>query len=838
MKQALKPLGAQQVRETELKLGTGHPARVSAAAPAELWTDAWPIGNGRLGGMVFGGNPVDRIALNEESLYAGYPLPQGQPDIRGRLQSVRDLLREGRYAEADREVSQHMLGRQQECYQPLGDLLLSFPDNGGEMSGYRRTLCMETGVAEVAFTDAEGCQHERHYYASTTQPIIVVKLRTAEPGRLALRVRLKSPHPCTISTNNGALDMDGHVPAFCCRRTWEWIEGRGDQHKYPEVYDSEGCLRPGAQTVYYGSREGRPEGLRFSAGIKVLLTQGGLVTEEDGFLAITGATEVVLLLAAASSYSSFDQPANMDPKAEVQRVLTEAGRSTEAELRASHVERHRELFGRVRFSLSPEQPASDWVSEWRGVPSCEQALVEKQFQFGRYLLIAASPPNSRHPANLQGIWNELVTPPWAAAYTTNINLEMNYWLAGPAALPECAEPLFRLLEDCARNGRITAEKSYGLPGWVLHHNTDVWRKTDPVDNIARTAYWPLGSGWLCCHLWEHFLYEQDEEFLKQRAYPLMRGACEFYLGWLVENAEKWLVTPISTSPENDFVLPNGQTGSVCEGPTMDLSILRELFAATGSAARICGDEAFRLRVEEAAKRLLPFRVGKLGQLQEWAEDWDRADDHHRHYAHMFGVFPGSQIHSATPDLQRAALRSLELRGDGGAGWSQAWKASLYARLGEPEKARECLVALLLPAEREHGCGLDLVSATGLSSGTGWDSNVNVGGVYRNLLASCPPFQIDANFGFVTAVCEMLLQSHGGVIRLLPGLPAAWPEGRIEGLHARGALEVSIDWSGGRMTWAKVRSRHKGTREFLYQGLKCVQTLIPGVEHTIVAEDFA
>jgi len=785
------------------------------------------LGNGRLGAMIFGGVHADRIALNEESLYAGGPLPQGKLPIKERLAGVVELLEEGRYDEADAEVSRHFLGRGQECYQTLGDLYLEF-DGESEPGAYLRELDLQTAKAAVSYEDAAG-RHERDYFTSIPADVLVVRLSTKRAGGLTVTISLRSPHPHAVETNVSGqeLHLSGRLPGFCLRRSWDWIADRGDEWKYPEVYDESGHLRPGAKPVLYGEASG-DRGMRFHCGLNVRLPDGGTVSETGNALVVRNAKEVVIVLAAASSYSRFDRAPTEDAAARVREKIAKVSDKSFTELRDEHEQAYGQLFDRVSFSLgcgSREEifyPADSHLD----TPDQQQHLVETVFQFGRYLLISASHPQCRHPANLQGIWNEEITPPWASAYTTNINLQMNYWLAGPANLEECVEPLVRLLEECAENGARTASGSYGLDGWVLHHNTDVWRKTDPVDFTARTAFWPMGSGWLCCHLWEHYLFTGDTAFLRERAWPLMKGAATFYLGWLVENKDGWLVTPISTSPENQFHASNGRTASVSAGCTMDMSILRELFGNCAQAARLCGDVAFGEKLAEVLPRLLPLQIGRLGQLQEWADDWDDPTDHHRHFSHLFGVFPGTQITMETAKTRHGALKSLELRGDGGTGWSQAWKTSVYARLGEPELAWKSLLALLQPMER----GTLLADAL-------YDKGQSLCGLYPNLFAACPPFQIDANFGLVAAVCEILLQSHEDFIRLLPALPADWSRGAIRGLRARSGLEVALAWEEGRLSHASVRALRPGTYRLHYRGCTVPVSLAAGAEVTLREKDF-
>lgn len=765
------------------------------------------MGNGRLGAMVFGGIRRERIALNEESLYSGASRPQGQPDIAGHLAEVRSLLASEKFEEADALVSRLWLGRGQECYQPLGDLEFEFENLEG-ISDYERSLDLANGIARIGFDSASG-RHEREVFASVRGNAIVVRAKTSTVGKLSFNVGFRSPHPVqsVAPSADGEIHFSGQLPGLCLRRSWEWIEERADQWKYPEVYDESGRLREGAAPLLYGAAAGGA-GMTFHCAVRAQLVGEGRLELRDAHLIISDATEVIIILAAASSYAGFDAPHGRDPMPVVTEALSELRGLPYSELRGMHETESRRLFNRVCLSLGGETPTEAETACWRGDSECALRLAETAFQFGRYLLIASSHPDSRHPANLQGIWNECVIPPWGSAYTTNINLEMNYWPALPANLSECNDALFRLVRECAENGRTTARKSYGLDGWVLHHNTDVWRKTDPVDFTARTAFWPMASGWLSCHLWEQFLFHGDSQFLMQTAYPLMRGACEFYLGWLVSRSDGWLTTPVSTSPENTFRAPHGGRASVSEGCTMDMSILRELFHATEKAARLAEDEPFAMRLAEARSKLRPFRIGRLGQLQEWAGDWDDPGDHHRHVSHLFGVFPGSQITSDKPELQQAALKSLEMRGNGGMGWSLVWKAALYARLGQPEQAWSCLQSLLQPAEK-------VVPSSGQISEL--DS---LGGLYPNLMAAGPPFQIDANFGFVAAVCEMLLQSHEGFVNLLPALPSAWRTGSVTGLLARGGLEVCLQWHNGELRQANVRAKFGGEQRFAYGARHC------------------
>ncbi len=734
--------------------------RLWFSKPATQWTEALPVGNGRLGAMVFGGVKSERLQLNHDSLWSGRPKDWNNPEAKTHLAEVRRLVLEDENYAAAGALCRKMQGPYNDAYQPMGNLVIEF-DSPGDASGYGRELDLDSAIAKVSFG-----AHSREVLSSFPDQLIAVRL-SAGDFVLSLDSLLQS---ASAARADGTLRLTGKAPS----------------HSEPNYVRSDDPIR-------YDPAEGN--GMRFEVRLKVV-AEGGQVSVEGDKLRVKGARTTTILLVAATGYRGFDRDPDLsaDAISEMCRKQMEAGsKYTWAQLRQRHVADHQKLFRRTTLQLQARAsslPTDERLKNFAGTP--DEGLLALYFHYGRYLLIASSRPGTQ-PANLQGIWSDQLRPPWSSNWTININTQMNYWAAETCNLSECHGPLFDMVEGLMRNGRETARINYGASGWVSHHNTDLWRQSAPVGNFGggspTWANWQMSAPWLCAHFWEHYRFTGDQGFLNDRAWPVMRGAAEFCLDWLIEDKQGHLTTCPSVSTENSFTAPNGQRAEVSAGCTMDMALVRELFTNCIDAAKTTGaDPAFRQKLEAARARLVPYRIGKFGQLQEWSKDFVEREPGQRHMSHMYGLYPGAEITPrGTPEFAQATRVSLERRlAAGGAytGWSRAWAIGFWARLGDGPKAHESLAALL-----QHSTGPNLFD-------THPAGNSSI-------------FQIDGNFGTTAAIAEMLLQSHAGEIHFLPALPVQWATGSVRGLRARGNVGVDLAWESGRAKEATLRAGAAG-----------------------------
>ncbi len=768
--------------------------------PAQHFEESLVLGNGTQGASVFGGVKSDKLFLNDLTLWSGEPVRPAEinPEAYKQLPVLRAALKAENYKAAD-SLSRTMQGRYSESYAPLGTLYIDF-GHSANSEQYYRELNVAEAISSVRYV-VDGVRYSREYFISKPDQVLVIRLRSSRKGALAFAVRFNSLLKNHVAVSGGTLLATGYAPTH-------------------------------AEPNYRGERRNAvtfdpAKGTRFATAIGIKSADGQLV-RTDSTLGIAGGTEALIVVSMATSFNGFDKNPATNGRPHQQLATNQLARALTKsydQLKKEHLADYQPFFSRVRLDLgqssAPSLPTDERLKRY-ATGAEDKSLEVLYFNFGRYLLISSSRTEGV-PANLQGIWNPYIRPPWSSNYTTNINAEENYWPAENTNLSEMHSPLLTFIHNLAQTGAITAKTFYGATGWTVAHNSDIWAISNPVGDFGTAqpqwANWNMGGAWLSTHLWEHFAFTQDKTYLRQEAYPLMKGAAQFCLDMLIPDATGKLITSPSTSPENSFITPDGYKGQTTYGGTADLAIIRECLGQTRRAAQLLNlDTDFQAKLTNALAQLHPYQVGKAGNLQEWYFDWADVEPKHRHQSHLFGLYPGHHIRpDSTPDLAQACRKTLEIKGDETTGWSKGWRINLWARLWDGNHAYKMYRELLT-----------FVPPDGVKT-----DYVRGGGTYPNLFDAHPPFQIDGNFGGTAAIAEMLVQSTESEIRLLPALPDAWATGSVQGLRARGGFDIAMTWDSGQLKSVTVQSKTGGQTTLISGGQTRSVSLKPGQSVVLV-----